>query len=80
MCLIILVDGARRQQGRSGVIEKYRCKYPRLASIILGRQDPPPQYDEATPPQNKIKPIAQRPDSLTLPVYQGYRRPRQATL
>jgi hypothetical protein len=42
---------------------------------LLGPQAPPPQYNEATSPQQiQVKPVTQRPDSLTLPKYVGLRK------
>lgn len=80
MCLIIWVNEDRYQQERSRIREKYRRRYPRLASMFCGQQGPPPQYDEeAGPPQRQINPFAKRPDSLKLPAYKGHRKPPQAT-
>jgi hypothetical protein len=66
MCLVIVVNEKRFGE----FVERYRHKYPRLASLINGPppQTLPPQYEEGP------KPITKRPDSLTLPAYAGYRK------
>jgi hypothetical protein len=71
MCFIILLDDERFKQ----VVARWRRRCPRLASWWFGPQDPPPRYDEGTaPPQSQTKPVTKRPDSLTLPAYESYRK------
>jgi hypothetical protein len=69
MCFIILLTEERLKQAEA----RWRRRCPRLASWWFGPQGPPPLYDDRTSPlQSQAKPIAKRPDSLTL--YGGYRK------
>jgi hypothetical protein len=59
MCLaVIWANEERRQRERSRITEKYRRRFPRLASIFLGRQAPPPKYERNTPQRIQVKPAA----------------------
>ena len=76
MCLMIIwVNQERFDHEAMRIEERYRRRYPRLMTWLLGPQASPPQYDEASLPQPKnAKLITQRPDSLTLPKYCGLRK------
>jgi hypothetical protein len=67
MCFVILLNRSKKAE------ERFRNRYPRLASALLRRHDPQPQYNEKAG-SLQIKPVKKRPDSLKLPAYEGYRR------
>jgi hypothetical protein len=76
MCLIVW---ARDENYEREQMQKYKERRPnttimgRLAFIFLGKETPPPQYNERDP----IRPtrhVRKRPDSLTLAKYAGMRK------
>lgn len=75
MCFVIWVNQERFDREGERVDGKYRRRFPRFVTWLLGPQAPPPQYNEAISPQHsQIKPVTQRPDSITLPKYVGLRK------
>jgi hypothetical protein len=71
MCLIILISQERLNQSK----HRYYDRNPKLMTWLFGPATPPPHYDEANKPQpSQVKPFAERPSSINLPIYGGLRK------